>query len=104
MKQKQFGKEKNDGSPVDQGDTERPAKPNSKALDPAIILPKKKSGNKPSMSPILQVMKAVTATAINPPKKKAPKIPGGPSKANHSKPAQRIDKSDGPSAEKKGKA
>ena len=108
MKQKQFGAESNDDSAVDQANdklTKQP-KSNNKLADPSIVMPKKKAGGKPPMSPIMQVMKAVTAAAINPKKKKAPVVPSGPSKANTKKPqkAARIDKGDGPSAEDSGEA
>lgn len=106
MKQKQFGAENNDGDPVDQGTTKKPVKTNNKLLDPSIVLPKKKAGGKPPMSPIMQVMKAVTQAAINPKKKKQPGLPAGPSKANLKKPQKgaRVDKEDGPSAEDEGEA
>lgn len=110
MKQKQRGAESNDDSAVDQANdklTKQP-KSNNKLADPSIVMPKKKAGGKPPMSPIMQVMKAVTAAAINPKRKKAPKqdVKPGPSKANLKKPQQsaRIDKGDGPSAEDDGQA
>ncbi len=110
MKQKQFGAESNDDSAVDQANdklTKQP-KSNNKLADPSIVLPKKKAGGKPPMSPIMQVMKAVTAAAINPKQKKAPVVKPGPSKANDKsrKPQKeaRIDKEDGPSAEEAGEA
>lgn len=81
--------------------------------DPSrAILPKKKSGGasgQKTLSPIMQVMKAVTAAAINPSQKKRKILPGGPSKANDDgsrmpQKQARKEFSDGPSAEKKGKA
>lgn len=95
-------------SPVDQyqGDKHKNKKSSNKLLDPSIVLPKKKAGGKPPMSPILQVMKAVTDRALNPKRKKAPSIKSGPSKANIKKPQKgaRVDKGDGPSAEEDGEA
>lgn len=95
------------GNPdVHLGDDHKNRPSNNKLADPSIVLPKKKAGGKPPMSPILQVMKAVTDQALNPKKKKAPKLPAGPSKANIKKPQKsgRIDKGDGPSAEDEGES
>lgn len=110
MAQKQWGAESPSDGKVDQAVTKKSGSGNTSPIDPAAILPKKKTGQtkqgnkKATLSPVMQVMKAVTAAAINPKKKKAPKVPNGPSKANQSKPKNRIDKSDGPSAEGDGEA
>lgn len=79
--------------------------------DGPVVLPKKKgdgSKSKKSVSPVMQVMQAVTKAATNPGKKKKAPLPEGPSKANDltKKPQKqaRKDKADGPSAEVKGKA
>lgn len=110
MKQKQFGAESPSDSKVDQSVTKKNKPSNNSAIDPAAILPKKKSGQsagkKATLSPVMQVMKAVTQAAINPKKKKAPSVPSGPSKANTSKPQKsgRKDKGDGPSAEDEGQS
>ncbi len=73
--QKQWGAESPKDGDVAQAKT-KPNKPsNNKAVDPDAILPKKKSGQSPgkkaTLSPVMQVMKAVTAAAINPKRKKA---------------------------------
>lgn len=75
-----------------------------------VVLPKKKTGskpsNKPSKSPAMQVMTAVAKAAQNPGKKKKPKVPSGPSRANQQDPQSkgRHDYEDSPSVEKKGKS
>lgn len=108
MKQKQFGAESPDDGAVDQAVTKKNKPSNNNPIDPDAVLPKKKGagGKKATLSPVMQIMKAVTASAINPPKKKAPAVLGGPSKANLKTPQDkgRITKGDGPSAEKSGKA
>lgn len=79
-------------------------KPSSDSLLVPDVNPKKKAaGGKPPMSPILQIMKAVTEQALNPKRKKAPKktVKPGPSKTNHNS-ILRSDEDDGPSAEKSG--
>lgn len=94
-------------APADQfqGDKHKNAKSSNKLLDKGVNPVKKKSGGKPPMSPILQVMKAVTDHALNPKKKKAPKksMPGGPSKANRPG-IIRKDSDDGANAEVSGEA
>lgn len=89
-----------DGSPADQfqGDQHVP-NTDSSATDPmdGVVMPKKpkNSGNSVG-SPIMQIMKAVSQYAQKP-KTKAPKVSGGPSKANQKTPQKkgRVDTSDG---------
>jgi len=91
-------------NPMNDSDADDANAPEGKA-----ILPKKKTGSKPSnkpASPVMQVMKAVAKAAQAPGKKKKNPIQSGPSKSNVKKPqkAGRVDKSDGPSAEGDGEA
>lgn len=75
--QKQFGAESPKDGDVAQAKTKSNKPSNNSAIDPDAVLPKKKSGQssgkKATLSPVMQVMKAVTAAAINPKKKKSPK-------------------------------
>lgn len=84
-----------------QGDDHK-NKPSSDSLLVPDVNPVKKGG-KPPMSPIRQVMKAVTDLALNPKRKKSPKKAtlGGPSESNHNS-SLRTDTEDGPSAEEAG--
>lgn len=100
MKQKQFGKESNDGSKVDQSDTKKNKSSNSTPIDPDAVIPSRKGGKKATLSPVMQVMKAAASAAINPPKSKAPKVPSGPSSQRNNE--YREDIEDGRSAEKSG--
>lgn len=68
---------KTEDAPADQfqGSDHKNKKSNNKLADPGINPKKKAAGGKPPMSPIRQVMKAVTSLALNPKKRK--KAAGG---------------------------